>query len=493
MTGNYTLINDNKKHRGFHMQDKIKKYIEEWKMIEQGDKLIVGVSGGADSVCLLSLLYLWREKMGFDIVVVHIHHGLREGTADKDEQYVRALCTEYELPLLAYRRNVQEESEKRRCSIEEAGREVRHEIFKKVREMQRGSKIVLAHHKNDNAETFLMNLARGTGIRGLKGIAPVNGVIVRPLLCVERLEIESYLEKHKIAYRIDETNQSNLYMRNRVRNELLPYIQQNINTKVVEHIDSASRQFLRLQEYLQYEVQKHFDKCVCCEDGSCVIREDAFYQVPEALRSFVIQRVLEQVSNKRKDISTIHMEDVEKLFDNQVGRRIDLPYAMQAVRVYEGVRLEKKVKAMPAKREAHIREVHILDAPEICMQEVTVCHRIFSNTMRQQNDVDAAQNIPRDEAGKRYTKQFDYDIIKGNVVVRTRQSGDYIVMNEHGNKQKIKDYFINQKVPSEKRDTVLLIADGSHVLWIVGYRTSLAYKVSERTNKILEIEIKEMK
>ena len=469
-----------------YMQDKIRKYIEEWKMIVQGDKLIVGVSGGADSVCLLSLLHAWKQEMGFDIVVVHVHHGLRGESADEDEQSVRVLCTEYELPLLTYHRNVQEESDRRRCSIEEAGREVRREIFEEVREARRGSKIVLAHHKNDNAETFLMNLARGTGIRGLKGIAPVNGVIVRPLLCVERLEIENYLEKYNITYRIDETNQSNRYMRNRVRNELLPYMEQNINTKAVEHIHAASSQFQHLQEYLQQEVQVHFDKSVCCEENRCVIRENAFYRVPEALRSFVIQRVLEQVSNKRKDISMIHMKDVESLFENQVGRRIDLPYAMQAVRCYEGVRLEKKEKKIPK-----VREANVLDAPEICMRDVLVCHRIFANASKKQNDTDTMRDIQLSETGKRYTKQFDYDIIKGNVVVRTRQSGDYIVMNEQGNKQKIKDYFINQKIPSEKRDTILLIAEESHVLWIVGYRTSLAYKVSERTNKILEIEIRE--
>jgi len=468
------------------MQDKIKQYIKEWKMIKQGDKVIIGVSGGADSVCLLALLNLWKQELHFDIIAVHVHHGLREGAADKDEQYVRMLCERFAVPLFVYHKNIKEESKKRNCSIEEAGREVRHALFKEIKQKQQGTKIALAHHKNDNAETLLMNLARGTGIRGLKGILPVNGDIVRPLLCVERLEIEQYLEEQNIPYQTDETNNSNVYMRNRIRNELIPCMQQNINAKVVEHMYTASTQLQQIEEYLQQEVQIYFDKSIHHEASALILKIADFYEIPKVLRSFVIQKALEQIAGKRKDIFQIHIRDVERLFTNQVSRRIDLPYDLQAVRCYEGVRLEQKGKVV----HASLPQYNLFDATKICIGDTLVCHRIFQKQMRMQNTADVLQNVQADIAGKRYTKQFDYDIINASVVVRTRKSGDYIIMNEQGDRQKIKDYFINQKIPREKRDTILLIAEGNHILWIVGYRSSLAYKVSEHTSEILEIEIR---
>jgi len=475
------------------MQDKVKQYIEEKQMLAAKDTVIVGVSGGADSVCILALLNLWKREFALELIAVHVHHGLREEGANQDEQYVRALCGDLEIPLLVYHENIRQESERRKCSLEEAGREVRHEIFRDVQKKYQGSKIALAHHKNDNAETLLMNLARGTGIRGLKGIVPVNGDIIRPLLCVERLEIETYLKEQKICYQIDETNNENIYMRNRIRNNLIPYMQENVNAKTVEHMHIVSEQLQEIQEYLQQEVNVYFDKSVYCEENAFVIQAEHFTQVPKALRSFVIQQALEQVSGKRKNIGMAHIKEIENLLSKQVGRKIDLAYGVQAVRCYEGVRL------MKTKDEIKVAlRVNLFDNEEVKIEDVLVSHRIFQKNAQEQAYENSRQNARQETCTKTieqgyvkqgYTKQFDYDIIKGDVIVRTRESGDYIVINEQGNTQKLKDYFINEKIPSEKRDTIWLIADGQHILWIVGYRSSYACKVSEQTKRILEIKI----
>ena len=455
------------------MQDKVWRYVKDKHMIERRDKIIVGVSGGADSVCLISLLNSWKKELEIEILAVHVHHGLRGQKADQDEEYTKVLCDKLQIPLIIRRQDVMAESKKRKCSLEEAGRDVRREIFYKVKEENAGTKIALAHHKNDSAETMLMNLARGTGIRGLGGITPVNDDIIRPLLCIERLEIEGYLKEHNIPFQIDETNNSNDYTRNRIRNEIIPSMEEHINSKAVEHMANASVRLEEVQAFLREEIKKYISKSVIKGDKEIVIKDEEYCKMPKVMKSFVIQSILEEMANSRKDIGATHIRDIQKLFDNQVGKKIDLPYEMQAVRCYEGIRIEKKT----AQNKERIN-YNLFDLPEI---------RIGQKLIRQQ--VISKEELQGKAKGKPCTKQFDYDIIKGDVIVRTRESGDYIVINEQGNTQKLKDYFINEKIPSEKRDTIWLIADGQHILWIVGYRSSYACKVSEQTKRILEIKI----
>ena len=203
------------------MYKKVREYIRAWQMLGAKDKVIAGVSGGADSICLLFMLLMLKSEIGFEIAAVHIHHGLREGTADRDEAYVRDVCEKENVELFVYHENVKDYAKEHRLTLEEAGRKVRRDCFVKVMRQQGGTCIALAHHKNDNAETVLWNLCRGAGLKGMGGISPKNGVWIRPLLCLERIEIESYLEKRGISYCTDETNLEEGYTRNRIRNRVL--------------------------------------------------------------------------------------------------------------------------------------------------------------------------------------------------------------------------------------------------------------------------------
>lgn len=461
------------------MLEKIKSYVDKWQMLKSEDRVVVGVSGGADSVCLLFVLLELRKTIGFDMVVVHVNHGLRGQDADDDERYVKELCIEHNIPCESYFVNVELIAKNRKQSTEEAGRNVRKECFEETLCKYHGTKIALAHHQNDRAETFLFHLARGTGLKGLSGIAPVSGHVIRPLLCVERSEIEAYLQENKICYRTDETNLSDVYTRNRIRNHVVPYMEQEVNAKAVEHMNETMEQLRLVHLYLEEQVQKVWEQVVTVMDRGCLVSTDAYQELPEVLQPMLLKKVLVQVSGQEKDIEAVHVRQLDELMNKQVGRKVDLPYQMEAKRIYRGLEISRKKEAQD-KNQCEL----VYD-----MQETAATFRWGNQTI--QCRILQTQEEPAESLQKNRTKQFDCDIIKGNICFRTRREGDYITIHPDGKVQKLKSYFINEKIPNAERDRILLVANGSHVLWVVGYRVGCACQIGENTKRVLEININE--
>lgn len=457
------------------MLEKMKSYVEEWHMLKEEDRVVVGVSGGADSICLLFVLLELKKTIGFEMIAVHVNHGLRGPEADRDEAYVKRICEEQQIPCICYFENVESIAKNRKQSTEEAGREVRRHFFEKTACEWGGTKIALAHHKNDSAETFLMNLARGTGLKGLGGICPVQGNVIRPLLCVERKEIEAYLAQKGIAYCIDRTNASDDYTRNRIRNHILPYMEEEINAKTVLHMDETMAYLREVQKFLEEQSAFYWETAVKAEGKGCLLLADEYENIPAAVKPLVVKRVLTEVAKREKDLEAAHIKSVGELFAKQVGRKVDLPYQMEARRIYEGV--------LVTKREEPTNKV----AEEIffCREQETYRLGNYKITCR----VLGREQIEKKSAENSGTKWFDYDIIKNRLSFRTRQAGDYITIHADGRTQKLKSYFINEKISQEKRDEVLLVADGNHILWVVGYRLNQAYQISEHTKQVLEIKI----
>ena len=338
------------------MLEKIRRYVEKWHMIENGDKIIVGVSGGADSICLLFVLIQLQKEIPFELVCVHVNHGLRGIDADADEMYVKKMCEKHCVPCEIYREDVALIAKKRKQSLEEAGREVRREAFVKTLKRYGGTKIALAHHQNDNAETFLMNVARGAGLKGLGGIRPVNGNVIRPLLAVERGEVEKYLEEEGIAFCVDETNKSDAYMRNRIRNHILPYFEEQVNKRTVTHINETMERLREIEGFLEEQTEISWRQCTRTEETGTVILQAEFQQIPHVIQSFVLKKVLWEVCRREKDIEAVHLQMLQELFEKQVGRRVDLPYDMEAWRTYDGVVCRKKTEPGPQKAEENIAE-----------------------------------------------------------------------------------------------------------------------------------------
>ena len=446
------------------MYERVRAYVKKYHMLQEKDHVIAGVSGGADSVCLLFMLVKLQKEMRFGLTVVHIHHGLRGESADADENYVRALCEKLDVELLAFHEDVGRYAKEQKLTLEEAGRNVRRHIFEEVCHRKNGTRIALAHHQNDNAETLLWNLSRGCGLKGIGGISPVDGKYIRPLLGVRRQEIEEYLKENNIDYCTDETNLEDHYTRNRLRNHVIPYLEREINPRAVSHMADTMEQMRTVWAFMEEEVEKCRKYCVKPKQDKAdgvVILEEGFRSVNETVRTFLIHELLCETAGRKKDIEQIHVKLVEELMEHQTGRKIMLPYEMTGERCYEGIWLHK-VKDKEKSGEN--------SKPPVQM-------RILERTPQ-------TSVFPK----KTYTKWFDYDIIKSTVKIRHKQPGDYITIDKNGSTQSLKKYFVNVKVPREDREKIWLAADGSHILWIIGYRQNQVYQVTDKTRRILEIE-----
>lgn len=472
---------------------RIEKFIQKYHMLTCGDRVIAGVSGGADSVCLFLMLLELREKIGFDLIVVHVHHGLRGEAADQDQQFVEALCEQHRIPLEIFRVNLESIAKKRKQSLEEAGRMVRREAFDSVCKKYGGNKIALAHHQNDNAETLLWNLSRGTGLDGLGGIRPVNGKFIRPLLCMNRKEIEEYLAKRKQSYCIDETNAGTDYTRNKLRHLVLPILEEQVNSAAVRHMNETMEQIWELQEYMQEQVEAAYQECVQEHfEKACwiQIQQKSFETFPELIKKMVIRKGMEQVGGKKRDLSHKHVDVMMELMNKQVGRTLDLPYEMHAKRNYEGVRLEKQrtYSSGEEKKAGIIQE---------CMAELNIPGETIladRNLKLRCKILEKPRNLSiKDIPQKIYTKWFDYGIIKSSLYIRTRQAGDTIVIDEKGHQKKLKNWFVDEKIPKEVRDSQLLLAENNEILWVLGHRMSQAYQVKQSTKWILQIEVETYK
>lgn len=459
------------------MLEKVENYIRQWKMLEKGDKVVVGLSGGADSVCLFLILEELRKKIGFEILAVHVNHGIRGEEAKADEEFVKTLCEKKEIPAGVFRWIFRKWQWNTGC--QKKRREGLHEGKYLSRQLEEwgGTRIALAHHQDDNAETFFLHLARGSGLRGLGGIYPVNGMYIRPLLCVGRKEIEDYLKGREMSYCIDATNMEDAYMRNRIRNHVIPYFKENINEKTVEHMNRSMDLLKEIWDYMERQTESAYQICTAQNGEKICIHAEAYHRQERLIRKMILRKALALVAEHEKDLEQVHVEKLEGLFEKQVGKRLDLPYAVCACRTYEGIELKRKKKDTELAEEEKNLDLKQVSG-KISYGKWEISYRIFEKE-------ECRCQIPK----KTYTKWFDYGIIKQSVAVRTRRAGDFIVIDESGGRQKLKSYFINKKIPVAERAGIPLIAEGSEILWIVGCRQSKAYQVTEQTTKILEITI----
>lgn len=472
----------------------VEEFIGKYDMIREGDTVIVGVSGGADSVCLLFMLCALRDRLGFRVKACHVNHGIRGEAADADEAYVGRLCGKLGVPCRIFRENVELIARNRKQSTEEAGRAVRMDAFETMCLEDGGTKIATAHHREDNAETVLMNLARGTGLKGLCGIRPVNGKWIRPLLVLGKKEIEEYLRSREISWCEDATNSEDDYTRNRIRHNIMPLLTEQVNAGAARHMDELSRQAQEVWEYLEQGVKRAWERCVepeyeagsDQESETLRIKEQPFRSEASAVQKQLLRECIARVRGREKDIEAVHVMSLLALFDRQTGRSVDLPGGVKAERTYEGVILRKS----PGRRDSEDGTNDLKQGVEIRIPGETRLPggkgKILCRFIEGPNLLEA-RRIPQ----KSYTKWLDYDIIKYGLSARTRRSGDYFTVDGEGKRQKLKSYFINEKIPREERKNMLLIADGEHIVWIPGRRMSRAYQVGSTTKKILEIKIME--
>ncbi|NLP33827.1 MAG: tRNA lysidine(34) synthetase TilS [Clostridiales bacterium] len=476
------------------MVQKVKDYIKQNNMIEKGDRIVLGVSGGADSVCLLYMLYKIYKEEDVSMVVVHVNHGIRGDEAKKDERFVAELCEELNVEYLSFTYPVPQIAEVENLSEEEAGRKVRYEAFFQVCKDKRCNKIAIAHNKNDIAETVLFNLFRGTGIRGMAGIAPTakrrldsgEVMIIRPLLCLERMEIEEYLQERNLSFQIDATNLLNVYTRNKIRNHIVAYASEEINQNAVANISNLASQLREIENYINGQVEQQYSILTSYTGDDTIALEVCGFQSHDiVIQKGIIRKIICTLAGRLKNLESKHVDQVLSLLTKQVGKQIDLPYCIVAVRDYD--RILFHIGKGDGKGEREASEECSRVSIEISKPGKYYLPKLQKNLEINIINYEKKQTIPKSSC----MKWFDYDKIENTVIIRNRNEGDYIQINASGGRKKLKDYFIDQKIPRDERDNILLVTDGSHIMWILdnGSRMSEKYKVDENTKQILLIKL----
>jgi len=420
-------------------------------MLTPGDGVLVGLSGGVDSVSLLSVLIALKDEYQLAISAVHINHNLRGEASAQDERLVRALCKSLNVPLFVFQADVKDYAVKNKIGIEEAGRKLRYEFLQKA--MDGMQKIAVGHNQDDNAETVLLNLFRGTGLKGLCGIPPVNGSIIRPLIEVSRLEIEAYAKKNVLVYAIDETNTSVDYNRNVIRNEILPLIQRNFGD-ATSGVIARNALFMRDDEdFLASFSQKK--SCMLAYNLFCKknLSVDLLLSLHVAVARRVIRNAVFEFLGDLRDITSAHIQSILDIAQGRTGREVSLP-GFNVRREYDKLVLYKEKKNQGF---YHILEP---DSP-ISIPGMTITLSL--------------------DPTLHYTHSFNYDKVNMPLEIRTRRPGDKITLP--GGTKKLQDYFIDTKTPRHQRDSTPLLAHGSDILLIMDShnRTNVTYQVQEKT------------
>ena len=458
------------------MQKKVLEFMEQYHMAKEGERILAAVSGGADSICLLLVLSALQKEKKYQLFVVHVEHGIRGEESKKDAEFVENFCRKHKIPCKVYHCKAETYAREHKMTVEEGARELRYEYFQEAAREFHANKIAVAHNQNDCAETMLFHLTRGTGIKGLCGILPVRENIIRPLLCVERREIEAYLKAQGQEYCVDKTNEELEYTRNRIRHQVLPVLNE-INSQVVAHMNQTAAMAAELEGLVQQLTKEAKKRYVCKKESGIFISHNIQNENPVICKS-LIHEVLAEYAKSSRDISGVHVHEVLELLEKQVGKRVNLPYALEAERTYEGIWIRKSKREVIeeiTQKEWKVLPGETLEIPEYGYKiRTTILEKNFKN-----------QEIPQ----KMYTKWLDYDKIKGSMLLRTRQEKDYFIINAEGGRKKLKNYLIEEKIPREQRDKLLFLADETHLIWAIGYRIGEDVKVTEHTKRILEIQV----
>ncbi|AUA30807.1 TPA: tRNA lysidine(34) synthetase TilS [Clostridioides difficile] len=459
--------------------DKVLSTINKHNLIQKGDKIVLGLSGGPDSVCLLHVLNRLKKDFNIEIYAAHLNHQIRGIEAQKDALYVSKLCEDMGIIFFVKSINVPKYCENEGLSLEEGARKLRYEMFYEIKDKIKANKIAIGHNLNDQAETVMMRIMRGTGLKGLKGIDYIrDNCIIRPILDVERNEIEEYCEAYNLNPRIDKTNLENIYTRNKIRLDLLPYMKDNFNSNVIESIVRMSNSLKSDNDYIEKEAEAKFREVSNIkEKGFVEINLDDFVCLHDAIKVRVLRNSIKHILGDTNFVDQRHIEDIMSLEDNsKVNKMLTLPRNIFVYRKKDSI---------------------ILTNEEIVNEEIEFYYNVPSNGFikikelkqiieTQVMSIDRYKSMKLDNS----SKGFDFNKVKGGIVIRSRRQGDKIKL-AMGSK-KVKDLFIDLKIPREERCKIPIITDGEGIICVGDYKISENYKIDESTKEVLKINFNKL-
>jgi tRNA(Ile)-lysidine synthase len=459
------------------MIEKVEKTITQYHMLKKGDKILIGISGGPDSVALVHILLKLQQKYNLTIHLAHLNHLLRN-EAKEEAVFVKKLAETLKLPITIEEINILQDTSKN-FSIQQKARKIRYEFLIRIAKKLNATKIALAHHEDDNIETILMWLIRGCGAEGIKGIPPVRKIneklfIIRPLIKITKQEIINYLKINNLSFKIDSSNLKLAYLRNKIRLELLPKLQE-YNPNIKEVLNRLSNLWQKDNEYLNILSIEAKNK-VLLENGKIDLKK--FYAFHQAIQSRILRQIIEDMKGDLQQITFTHIEAILNLIKNGPSQgKLDLPANITVEREYDTLAIYKKVeKEIEGNREEKYLQVPGVTKIEGLKIETQIVPKKSRSTCY------SLLSTP-------YNAYLDYDKIELPLLVRHRKKGDRFHPYGMRGSKKVKDFLIDLKIPNKIRNKILLLQDKKGIVWVVGYRIDERVKITDTTKNVLLISI----
>ena len=452
-------------------EQKVLKFVDENSLITKGDKIIVSFSGGSDSVFLLYFLKKFQNRFNISLAAFHLNHMLRGKDADLDESFCENMCGEFNIPFYSVRKNVKQFSMKCKISVEEAGREIRYAELRKLIKRTGFNKIATGHHINDNAETVLLNLFKGTGLKGISGIPAVRENIIRPILIASKEEIINYLKLENLKFRIDSSNEILDYERNFIRHKLLPLIKQNLNPSVESALFISSRSFRKIYSYLLKKTSNDLKELTPDKNG-LRIPLDKLKNFDDELLTFALKEVV--AGNFSVNLTFNNINSLKNLIAKETGMKLKVSNDLIVYKERTDLVFFRNVD-FPA--QINVSEELVIGG-----------EKTFGDLTISVKPVEIEKISP----GKNKTQEFISadNLFENKFTIRSWQEGDRFFPFGMKGSKKISDFLNEIKTESHSKKDQLLLLYGNKIVWVIGHRIDDRFKIKKDTKKVLELCIK---
>lgn len=458
------------------LQEKFKSNLLSNSLVETGDRIMLAISGGLDSVVLLDLFSKIQEFFRLKLAIIHVHHGIRGDEADVDLEFVRSLSDKYNLPFFSKKVDSLKFAREDRCSLEESARILRYQVYEEILRKTKFNKLATGHTANDQTETILDHLLRGSGILGMTGISKARGPYIRPLLNFSREVLETYVHQHELVYHVDSTNKDLKYRRNRIRMELIPYLKKHFNPNLIKTLNRLGEILEENEQFLKFFADNSFKALVTCRKKDKIILDiNVFLSYFIILQKYILIRAFEELAISRNVLDFDKLSSIVKLISNRkIGKRILIDGDCQLLIDHDGIVIKRNLEAFPKIK------LNVLKKDSLQFRNYE-----FKWLVLERQDFKTFDKDPNIEF-------LDLDQTGSELYIRNFLPGDrFVPLNFTGHKG-IADYFSDRKIPHHLREEIPILESNRGIVWVCGYCIDDRFKVSAGSKRILKLEVKEV-
>jgi tRNA(Ile)-lysidine synthase len=462
--------------------NKVKNTAAKYSMLKNGDRVVVAVSGGPDSICLLNALHVLSDELNLSLHVAHLDHMFRGSQSAEEAMFVAEQAKKLGLSCTVEKIDVPAFCGRRGLSAQAGAREIRYEFLSRVAADVRATRIATGHTASDQAETFLLRLIRGAGLHGLSGIPARRENVIRPLIMSTREEILDYLRTNDIEYVVDPSNSKPVYTRNRVRNVLLPVLKQ-FNPRIIETLAAEAELLREENEAAESRLTEITAGILERQGDSVLIKRDEFNSLPLVYRRRLLRKSVERAGRDPARLSSVQIQEaLEFMAAAQTGRALRLIHGLRLAREYDLLIVRPDAGSKQYSRDITVPGMTIIPELDIIVETV-ILDRMKSGTGDNLDSVGQENNF--------WQASFDYDKISPEIRVRNRLPGDWFCpAGMAGKSKKLQDFFVDSKVPRSRRDSILLVTSGEDILWVTGFRIDERFLPVTGTRRILAIQVR---